>query len=258
MIFSETSEITFVLTSCDRFDLLRRTLETFDFHNTAPLRHAFIVEDSGREGVYDCLPSHWVTNSTVIVNRCKLGQLASIDRVYEQVSTPWVFHCEDDWEFYRPGFIEDSIALLSLDPCALQVWLRSIKHDLSIHNPYIKTGPRLLFQQIPHYRVHSDNQDWQGFSFNPGVRRTADYRTHAPYAQHGSEKKLSRLYGSDGRYALVLENDAVLHTGFNCHVERDTDRANKRRRKRYERLRVILGFVGGMVLSTLICWLSVA
>lgn len=252
MIFSETSEITFVLTSCGRFDLLRKTLISFDLHNTAPLRHALIIEDSGSEEVYGCLPLHWFEKTTIVVNNLKLGQLASIDKAYNLVETRWIFHCEDDWEFYRPGFIEDSIALLCHEPRALQVWLRSINHDLRIHSPYIKTGPRLVTQQIAYFRVHSDNPDWQGFSLNPSLRRAEDYWAHAPYAEHGSEKKISRLYSVDARFAFILENDAVLHTGFNDHVERDTDRKNKHRRRKYERIRVMLGFLMGGILTTLI------
>ena len=30
-----------------------------------------------------------------------------MDRAYSNVTTPFIFHCEDDWEFYRKGFIED-------------------------------------------------------------------------------------------------------------------------------------------------------
>ena len=47
MLFSESSEITLMVTSCGRFDLLKRTLETFDRFNTAPIREVFITEDAG-------------------------------------------------------------------------------------------------------------------------------------------------------------------------------------------------------------------
>ena len=47
MVFSESSDITLVVTSCGRFDLLKQTLETFDRFNTAPIRHVLITDDSG-------------------------------------------------------------------------------------------------------------------------------------------------------------------------------------------------------------------
>ena len=134
MQFSADSDISVVVTSCGRFDLLRQTLATFDEFNTAPIRRVFITEDSGDEAVRDCIPEHWREHTEFIVNNPKLGQMRSVDAAYARVETSWIFHCEDDWAFYRPGFIEDSQALLEADPQALQVWLRSHAHDLAIHS----------------------------------------------------------------------------------------------------------------------------
>ena len=236
--FSETSDVTLVVTSCGRFDLLRRTLESFDRHNEIPLREVFITEDSGDEAVRDCLPTHWRARTSVFINRPRLGQLPSIDLAYAAVKTPWIFHCEDDWEFYRSGFIADSRALLEADPQALQVWLRSTAHDLAQHSPYVSRGKRQQYAGIPFYRVYSSKAEWQGFSFNPGLRRLADYQRHAPYAQFGGEKALSQTYADEGRYALILENDAVLHTGWGEHVSVRHEQERKQKAKRRQRQKV--------------------
>lgn len=252
MVFSESSEITLMVTSCGRFDLLKRTLDTFDRFNTAPIREVFITEDSGDEAVRDCVPEHWRAHTTFIVNNPKLGQMRSIDAAYAQINTFWVFHCEDDWAFYRPGFIEDSQLLLEADPQALQVWLRSYAHDLQVHSPYVFLNERQVTHGIAFYQLGSHKPDWQGFSFNPGLRRLADYKQHAPYASHPGEKSLSRLYASENRYALILENDAVLHTGFGGHVELPQERVNKIRRKRRDRLKLVGALAVGVVAGFLI------
>ncbi|MCU1723529.1 MULTISPECIES: glycosyltransferase family 2 protein [unclassified Pseudomonas] len=252
MVFSESSEITLMVTSCGRFDLLKRTLETFDRFNTAPIREVFITEDSGDEAVRDCIPAGWREHTTFIVNKPKLGQMRSIDAAYAQIKTFWVFHCEDDWDFYRPCFIEDSQVLLEADPQALQVWLRSFNHDLQVHSPYVFLNERQVVQGIPFYQLGSEKADWQGFSFNPGLRRLADYQQHAPYAAHSGEKSLSRLYAAENRYALILENDAVLHTGFGEHVELPQERVNKLRRKRRDRIKLIGSVAVGVVIGFLI------
>ena len=249
MIFSKDSDITLVITSCGRFDLLRRTLESFDRFNTAPIREVFITEDSGDSTVESCIPAHWRPHTQCFVNNPRLGQLRSIDLAYSHIQTPWIFHCEDDWEFYRPGFIEDSKRLLDADPQALQVWLRSFPHDLAVHSPYVHLGERQVVDSIPFCRLNSDKADWQGFSFNPGLRRLADYQEAAPYARFSGEKDLSRLYAANDRYALILENDAVLHTGFGEHVSVPKERADKARRKQRERLRLIVAFVLGLILG---------
>ena len=256
MVFSESSEITLVVTSCGRFDLLKRTLETFDRFNTAPMRSVLITEDSGDAQVQDCIPEHWRPFTRFIINNPKLGQMRSIDAAYEQINTHWVFHCEDDWDFYRPGFIEESMTLLENDPQALQVWLRSFNHDLQVHSPYVYLNEREVFQGIPFYKLGSHKSEWQGFSFNPGLRRLVDYKQHAPYASHGGEKKLSGLYAAENRYALILENDAVLHTGFGNHLELPQERISKKRRKKRDRVKLlgtlVLGLVIGWVISNVV------
>ena len=249
MIFSQDSEITLVVTSCGRFDLLKRTLASFDDFNTAPVREVFITEDSGDEAVRACIPEHWRDHTTFFINTPRLGQLRSIDLAYSHVNTRWIFHCEDDWAFYRPGFVEESLLLLEAEPQALQVWLRSAAHDLAVHSPYVYQDDRKVAHGIPYYRVGSHKQDWQGFSFNPGLRRLADYQQYAPYAQYDGEKDLSRLYASAQRHALILENDAVLHTGFGEHVSVPEERTEKTQRKRRERLRLLAVFIVGVLLG---------
>ncbi|MCF5711208.1 glycosyltransferase family 2 protein [Pseudomonas tremae] len=252
MVFSENSDITLVVTSCGRFDLLKRTLETFDRFNTAPIRQVLITEDSGDVQVEACIPEHWRPHTRFIINNPKLGQMRSVDSAYSMVETSWVFHCEDDWDFYRPHFIEESMTLLTYDPQALQVWLRSYNHDLRIHSPYVYLNEREVVDGIPFYRLGSSKPEWQGFSFNPGLRRLADYRQHAPYSGHGGEKKLSQLFASQNRYALILENDAVLHTGFGEHVVVPQERLDKQRRKRRDRVKLIVAVFAGLVAGWLL------
>lgn len=252
MIFSTSSDTTLVVTSCGRFDLLKRTLESFDRFNSAPIREVFITEDSGNEAVRDCLPPGWAAHTRFWINRPALGQLASIDAAYAAVATPYIFHCEDDWEFYRPGFLEESKLLLEHEPQALQIWLRSLAHDLAVHSPYVSGGDRRIHEGIAYYPVVSSKPDWQGFSFNPGLRRLADYALAAPYAANEGEKRLSRFYADRQRYALILENDAVLHTGWGDHVTTGEETRKKYQRKRTEKLRLALVFSLGLIFGFLL------
>jgi hypothetical protein len=249
LIFSKDSDVSLVVTSCGRFDLLKRTLASFDTFNTLPIREVFITEDSGNEKVRQCIPEHWQEYSTFFINVPRLGQLRSIDLAYSYVKTPWIFHCEDDWAFYRPGFIEDSKLLLEADHQALQVWLRSFAHDLSVHSPYLFLGERKILCGVPFYYVQSNKEDWQGFSLNPGLRRLSDYLSHSPYSGYTSEKELSRMYAREQRHALILENDAVLHTGFDAHVYIPKERVRKKRRKNQDRIRLGATFVMGVLLG---------
>jgi glycosyl transferase family 2 len=102
----QSADITFVLTSCGRFDLLEETLSSFFRQNTALMARYLVIEDSGDDSVWR-VAARFPFDIEVIVNQPSLGQIASIDRAYGTVTTPYVFHCEDDWRFFRPGFVED-------------------------------------------------------------------------------------------------------------------------------------------------------
>ncbi|MHC8322698.1 glycosyltransferase family 2 protein [Pseudomonas sp. GB2N2] len=249
MQFSNESQITLVVTSCGRLDLLKATLASFDQFNTAPIREVFITEDSGAEGVHEIIPAHWKGHCTVFVNRPKLGQLASIDLSYEHVTTPYIFHCEDDWEFYRPAFIEDSMTVLESRPEILQVWLRSYNHDLRVHSPYIRLGEREVVGGVACYPLISDKPEWQGFSLNPGLRRMKEYRLCAPFSSFSGEKALSQKYAALNLVAVTLEADAVMHTGFGLHVQTAVERERKARRSRREQIKFLLFLLLGVCIG---------
>lgn len=252
--FEVTSDVTLVVTSCARFELLRRTLESFARHNTYPVRSCILTEDSGNEAVFDALPEGWREHTQVLLNRPKLGQILSIDKAYSLVTTPYIFHCEDDWEFHRPGFVEDSKIALESSADTLQVWLRSYYHDLRIHSPFHGLAAREVQQGVAFYQLTSDKSDWQGFSFNPGLRRLADYQRLGSYASSGGEEKaVARWYAQRGYRAVILENDAVAHTGWEEHVVTASDRAKRKRRERLSRQRAVwflfIGLAAGWALG---------
>src|SRR5262245_44407505 len=115
-------DTTVVVTSCGRHDLLERTLLSFRQFNTyGGIKRIIVVEDG--EGDPSEVCAKYSTELLRIGQR--VGQIAAIDRAYAQVDTPYIFHIEDDWEFYRSGFIERSKVILDNDPSTLLAWLRA-------------------------------------------------------------------------------------------------------------------------------------
>src|SRR5438874_831703 len=74
-----------------------------------------VVEDSADENVRQVVDDFGVPART-LVNGGRLGQMQAIDRACAQVGTPLIFHCEDDWQFTRGGFMRESPALLQALP----------------------------------------------------------------------------------------------------------------------------------------------
>jgi hypothetical protein len=92
-----------------------------------------------------------------------MGQVSSIDKAYAEVTTPYIMHCEDDWEFYRFGFVEASLEVLEKYDNILQVWIRA-HHDTNGH-PIVKLAQFDV-------ATMSANYEWCGFSWNRGVSPT--------------------------------------------------------------------------------------
>src|SRR5215467_1361673 len=118
----QAADITVVVTSCNRHDLLAHTLASFRAHETeGRVVRILVAEDGDADPSAVCArfgAEHFRTGERV-------GQIKLIDQAYGRVETPFIFHLEDDWEFYRSGFMEKSRAILQTDPSTILVWLRA-------------------------------------------------------------------------------------------------------------------------------------
>jgi hypothetical protein len=227
--------VTVVVTSCGRQDLLERTLDSFLAHNTHPI-HEFIVMEDGDgacnaalERKYAGRPFRWMATGE------RVGQVAAIDRAYAEVTTEYIFHCEDDWEFHAPGFIEPSKTLLDHNPSLLQVWLRGLADT----NRHPVVGLTLTTCGVP-YRLLRHHHDagawgvWHGFSWNPGLRRRRDYDRLGSFgaldpggtaATWRVEAAAGAFYQAQGFFAAVLAGNGgggyVRHLGGGRRVPRN-------------------------------------
>ncbi|MCY3672808.1 MAG: glycosyltransferase [Alphaproteobacteria bacterium] len=210
---------TVVITSCGRFDLLERTLTSLLPHIDGPVTEIIIAEDSGNSGAQD-ITAKFGRDIRIIVNKPPMGQIKSIDRLYSEVATEWIFHCEDDWEFFRGGFIMQSFALLRECEKLSMVSLRDIS-DFS----KVEFGPECIGESGIHYRVANDQPRFEtrycGIHFNPGLRRMTDYLRIGPYSKFGRrarEEVISTAYRDAGFRVGLISNPAVRHIGDGRHV----------------------------------------
>ena len=241
---------TVALTSCGRFDLLERTLRSLLPRLDGPLDSILIADDSGQDAggglqlVIENFQSNYVPIHAV-VNDPPIGQVASIDRLYGLIDTDWVFHCEDDWQFFRTGFIRESFELLMENETLSMAALR----DVSDYRQ-VSFGPERLTSSGIGYRVAdtslSSQSHMSGLHFNPGLRRMSDYLQIGPYAKLAPivrEVTVSEAYRDMGLRAGVLAAPAVRHIGDGRHVRDPFQptgflyRMKRSARKRWRRLR---------------------
>ena len=197
--------VTLVVTSCGRAALLLKTLETFARYNTCSLHEAILVEDGGLEHNH-CLLAKVLNlpleKFRIVKNSKNLGQIQSIDKAYALVGSQYIFHCEDDWEFYKSGFIEESLEILSSNPQIFCVWIRAHSdtngHPIDFSDQRTVNGHSYYFLKTGYRGV------WNGFTLNPGLRRTADCLIFGPYSE------LSTAHELKGK-TRVAESDLSIH-----------------------------------------------
>lgn len=217
----DTPEVTVTITSCNRLDLLERTLDSFLKYNTYPIKEFIVSEDDCNADLtmlrrkYSGLNIRWIQN-TLLERR---GLLENNDFVHELVNTPYFFHCEDDWEFYREGFIERSMCLMQKWPFILNVWLRDLSdtngHPIDEFDHLLeKNGMEINFREVkPKYQGC-----WHGFTTNPTLKRLKDKVRYSAIAKIGNqnigpEARVSEYYYHAGFTAVILTEGYVRHIG---------------------------------------------
>jgi hypothetical protein len=233
---------TLVVTSCCRFDLLAKTLSSFYAHVDVAPQELIVVEDSADVTVREVVAGLGVPSQT-LVHGARIGQVHAIDHAYAKVKTPLIFHCEDDWLFTRGGFIAESARVLQARREVSMVGLRP-RSEL---NPLIRASPVEWLGELAYFKLDPKlHPEHFSYSFNPGLRRLADYNLLGPYARLGEESDVSYTFKKAGYRIAYLEIPAVTHIGHGRHIDDPNfprrahaviGRLTKSVRKRVKRLR---------------------
>lgn len=205
------SDLTVVLTSCRRHDLLAKTLESFFATNDYPIHEFIIIEDSDMEGVREIAARFPDQPIRVIVNGVNIGQHRSVDKAYAEVKTPYILHLEDDWQFPVSGIVGRGVDVLKRNDDLLLVLLRT---DSDMPRAF-RRFPMVAGDSAARLILPTAHRTWYSFTFNPTVKRLADYqKLPGGYAAFASEVALSLYYKDQGARIAWLEGTKVQHLGF--------------------------------------------
>jgi hypothetical protein len=197
-----------------------------DFWDGEPPFAFYINEDSGLP-----LPTAIEFYINSVWSGCKYvefagnkNQIAAIDRMYQAVETPYIFHQECDWTTTKSGFIQKSLSILEENPMISQVWIRH-PNDRNGHPAIgqVKTtsdGVKYQMMKTGYRGV------WFGHSWNPGLRRLSDYQKLFPNGMYSeihwspsnplqAEQLVGKKYFKNGYRACTLLEGYVVHSGGN-------------------------------------------
>lgn len=228
-------KITLFITSCGRSELLHRTLLSFIKFNTYPIEHVIVCEDSGLVGsvdfVHEMLP--WPTD--IYYNKKRMGQMLTLEKYVKFIKTPYTFHLEDDYEFFKGGFIEKSLEIIDTDPMISQVLLGESYYRAY---PVIDYGNPLCYKVMT--SMPNDKEACYGdgplsiFTWQPSLKRTETQRLRIPYEPWDDEYTIQLEVNRLGMYSVIPKSEIFsagpkyntrrgfcVHIGDHSHVPDD-------------------------------------
>ncbi len=200
------------MTSCNRHDLLKATLESFYAVVDIEPQELIIYEDSEaeqpaflKEFIWKQRGLRWIAGGS------RRGQAFACARLIQEATKDFIFWCEDDWFFHNriSPFIRESKDILNQHPEIIQVSLRG------------NTGWHPL---VPYGSLHTPEAYWRGvwggWSWNPGLRRLSDCKAILPniceyIGKDGltHEEALSKKLLDQGRRIADLNRPIITHLG---------------------------------------------
>ena len=217
---------TLVLTSCNRPAFLQETLQSILTSDLTGIARIIVIEDSVSPHIKPLIDEQLggaPVPYSFLQNDKNRGQIYSVDRAYAQVDTPYVYHCEDDWVFPQGLRLAESRMVLDDDPDITAILGRNLKKYP--RKRIMRRGNKpVIFHAGSAAYVKFDltfSDDWGGFSFNPGLRRMADYHALGGYGHIGPEVEISKHYRRLGKHTAFLLGGEVTHIGTKHTVKRD-------------------------------------
>jgi hypothetical protein len=209
-------DVTICLTSCGRPDLLRRTLDSF--HRFNPGGELIISEDCADSILIAEIAANHPT-ARILSGPKQIGQMRSIDRLFSEVKTPYLFHLEEDWLFGGPVNWRAAIALLASRDEVANVAVRAFSE---IKEKYRRRSDAVTLQGENFRLMHRDaHPEFFGWSNGPGLMRTALYDAYAPFGRMRHDQ-MSALIKRDGRREAYLVPGVAHHIGQKRNVKDPT------------------------------------
>lgn len=208
------SQITLCLTIGRRPELLEKTLRSllplFEFTEIIAIND--FRDPPTNEAFRRVCP-----NGKLISLSAQVGHHAAVDCMYRQVSTPYVMHCEDDWEFTNPLDVAGAISLLRQKPEISQVCFRKVS-DFHLSEEDLGKIDRGPMGDLKYARLDKIHPQWHGYTFNPHLASLELWRQLNGFSGFKKERHISRALRAKGRFTAYIEPGSCSHIGLDQSV----------------------------------------
>lgn len=192
---SEIPLVTFTITTCKRFDLFEKTINSvINCLDTDKIDIWFCVDDNSSDEDREKMKKLYPFFIFYFKKKEEKGHPQSMNIIRNFVKTPYMLHMEDDWKFIvKRNYIRDAFDVLSSDrkigQCLFNKNYTEIESDVDVKGGIFKTTDSGTRYYIHEY-VNSDEDKqkwfskygsagyktsnyWPHFSFRPSLLRTS-------------------------------------------------------------------------------------
>jgi hypothetical protein len=201
--------LTLCLTIGRRPELLRQTLQSL--LDKVEFADIIAINDFRDEETNQVFRELCPQGTLINLNE-QVGHHKAVDIMYSQVKTQYIFHCEDDWFFDQPLYIDQYIQLLENDEKATALCLRKLNdfpHSL-------EEKEKIQFQEtqpIATAILTNLHEQWYGYTFNPHITSLQLWKDIGGFSQFKKERHVSRYLRKKNMHNLFLKENICQHIG---------------------------------------------
>ncbi len=227
--------VTFTITTCKRIDLFKNTVNSFincceDVHL---ISNWICVDDNSSAEDREEMQRLYPFFTFYFKNIEEKGHPRSMNIIKKLVTTPYLFHIEDDWNFFeRRKYISECLEVLSqsknIGQCLINKNyaetgeidiiggdLNFTKNNLRYYVHEYVNNKQLEINWYKKHGMGSHCHYWPHFSFRPSLIKTKIYKDVGEFNEIAShfEMEYSYRYCNKGYVSAFLEGIYSLHTG---------------------------------------------
>ena len=227
-------QISLSITSCKRFDLFQRTMNSFlnccaDLHL---IDHWICVDDNSSEQDRQEMKRLYPFFEFVFKSVENKGHSKSMNIIRDNIKTPYLLHLEDDWTFFaKHSFISNCLNVIrdndKVAQCLINYNYSETEEQnitggqLTINN----TGDNFIVHKhakfgTPEYNIIVKDLKqncvyWPHFSFRPSLLKTSALKEIGRFNETSShfELEYAERYTSSGYSSVFLNRIFCVHTG---------------------------------------------
>lgn len=222
-------KITLTMTTCKRLLLFMKTIQSF-FENCMDLdliKEIIIIDDGSSDsdikGMFTIL-SDCKYNIKFIQKKNK-GHARSLNILFDNVKTDYIFHLEDDWEFIKKdNFIRKGFKILDDNKKIKSVIMRNWIEQGCKQNDLQKTKTGIKYY-IHNYNgqkfIKGEVNTYPGYSLNPSLQNISDIKKIGKFENKELfELRFAYRYFSYDYKVALTEIDYCKHIGNNINAYR--------------------------------------